>query len=150
MRALSLSLSFSLVFFSLRPIAFSSSLHANFISLRCGHYIAIIKLCRKPAVVILAVYCAQRSHVQEETIIFDRVHCVQCITQSRPGRTAESAHSLTPAYARNAAGGGWWSPAICCQESFASINYTRLYSHLSATKDVAKISSSQRSMRVIK
>lgn len=24
------------------------------------------------------------SHVQEETIISDRVHCVQCITQSRP------------------------------------------------------------------
>jgi len=94
-RSFSLSLSFSLVFFSLRPIAFSSSLHANFISLRCGHYIAIIKLCRKPAVVILAVYCAQRSHVQEETIIFDRVHCVQCITQSRPvtdGRIRSLAH----------------------------------------------------------
>lgn len=63
MRAIPLSLSSTLVpfFHSVNGIAFSSSSHANSIPFRFrGHSIAITKRCRKPAVVILAVYCASR------------------------------------------------------------------------------------------
>lgn len=71
----SLFLLLSLLFFPLSFFAFSVA--RKFHPPGRGHSTAITKRCRKLTVIILAVYCTSCvSHVQEETIISDRVHCV--------------------------------------------------------------------------
>jgi hypothetical protein len=83
---------------SVSPWTFS--LAHGFHPFRRSHFTAITERCCKPAIVILAVYCASRfSCSREETIISDRVHCVHCIIQSRPV-TDDRVRLLTPACTR--------------------------------------------------
>lgn len=132
------------LFFFFLPLPVSPSIRSlspcGLRPFRRGHSTAITKRCRKPAIVILVVYCASRfSSSREETIISDRMHCVHCITQShpmtdgRPGPFARPSPSPPPrvrARARATRGCWWWleDSQGCCQGSFVllslPVNYT--------------------------